>query len=57
MRTRTISDIFPILNKMIRYTGVLYTRPQTDDPDNTFQLTIGDNGKWDATEDKELPAE
>lgn len=57
MRTRTISDIFPILNKTIRYTGVLYTRPQTDEPDNTFQLTIGNNGKWDATVDKELPAE
>ena len=57
MRMRTVSDILPAPNKTIRYTGILYTRPQTDEPDNTFQLTIGDSGKWDATEDKELPIE
>ena len=56
MRTRTVSDIIPIPNKTIRYTGVIYTRAQTDKPDNTFQLTIGNNGKWDTAEDRELPA-
>lgn len=55
MRKRTIPNILPIRNKTIRYTGVLYTPPKTEEPDNTFQLTIEENGKWDATEDKELP--
>lgn len=55
MRTQTVSGIFPIQNKTIRYTGVLYTTPQKDEPDNTFQLTIGNNGNWEETEDKELP--
>lgn len=55
LRRRIVSDILPLQNKTIRYTGILYTPPQTNDPDNTFQLSISDNGKWGPTEDKEIP--
>lgn len=55
MRKRTVTNILPIRNKTIRYTGILYTPPKTDEPDNTFQLTIGDNGKWEETVENELP--
>lgn len=54
LRTRTVSDILPLQNKTIRYTGILYTPPQTNAPDNTFQLSIGNNGNWGSTEDVEL---
>ena len=55
MRKRTVNNILPIRNKTIRYTGILYTPPKTDEPDNTFQLTIGNNGKWEETVENELP--
>lgn len=54
MRTRTVANILPVQNKTIRYTGVLYTPPKTNESDNTFQLIIEDNGKWGETEEKEL---
>ncbi|MCD8268270.1 MAG: hypothetical protein LUD46_07240 [Parabacteroides sp.] len=55
MRTRTVTDITPIANKIIRYTGILYTPPKPDETGNTFSLSINGNGEWDDTEEKELP--
>ena len=55
MRKRTVTGITPIANKIIRYTGILYTPPKPDETENTFNLIIGNNGKWDELEDNELP--
>lgn len=54
MRSQTVNDIIPIANKIIRYTGTLYTPPRPDEFENTFQLNIYNNGEWDETEEKEL---
>lgn len=54
LRTRTVANILPLQNKTIRYTGILYTPPQTNAPDNTFQLSISNNGIWGPTEEVEL---
>ena len=42
----------PEKNKIIRYKGRLYSRSESDD---TFQLSIYNNGKWEETTDIELP--
>lgn len=55
MRKRTVTGITPIANKIIRYTGILYTPPKPDETENTFNLIIGNNGKWDELENNELP--
>lgn len=55
MRKRTVTGITPIANKIIRYTGILYTPPKPDETENTFNLIIGNNGKWDEPEENELP--
>lgn len=39
-------------NKIIRYKGRLYSRSESDD---TFQISIYNNGKWEETTDIELP--
>lgn len=55
LRKRTVADIIPIANKIIRYTGILYTPPKPDETENTFNLIIGNNGEWDEPEENELP--
>ena len=55
MRCRTVTDILPIANKVIRYTGILYTHPKPDESENTFNLIIGDNAEWSEPVEKELP--
>lgn len=55
LRKRTVTDIIPIANKIIRYTGILYTPPKPDETENTFNLIIGNNGEWDEPEENELP--
>lgn len=55
MRRRIVSDILPIANKVIRYTGILYTPPKPDESENTFNLIIDNNGEWSEPVEKELP--
>ena len=52
IRERQIDNIIPEKNKIIRYKGRLYSRSDSDD---TFQLSIYNNGKWEMTTDIELP--
>lgn len=54
MRSQTVKDIHPIANKIIRYTGTLYTPPKPNEFENTFQLNVYNNGEWSETEEKEL---
>ena len=49
---RQIDNIIPEKNKIIRYKGRLYSRSESDD---TFQISIYNNGKWEETTDIELP--
>lgn len=57
VRTRTVNDIQPIPNKIIRYSGILYTPPKPDESENTFNLVIGNNGEWSEPVENELPDE
>lgn len=50
LRSREVT-VTPIKNKIIRYTGKLYSHAPSDD---TFELSIHANGKWDEPEEKEL---
>lgn len=52
IRERQINNIIPEKNKIIRYKGRLYSRSESDD---TFQISIYNNGKWEVTPDVELP--
>lgn len=52
LRERTVSDILPQLNRIIRYSGILYGPSDSDD---TFRLTISGNGDWESSENKDLP--
>ena len=52
IRERQINNITPEKNKIIRYKGRLYSRSESD---NTFQISIFNNGKWEETTDIELP--
>ncbi len=52
IRKRTINSIRPEINKIIRYKGRLYSRSESDD---TFQLSIFNNGVWETTTEEELP--
>lgn len=51
-RERVLTGIRPEANRILRYTGRLYT---FSDIDNTFNLSIYNNGKWDQTQEVELP--
>lgn len=52
IRERQIDNIIPEKNKIIRYKGRIYSRSESDD---TFQISIYNNGKWEVTSDVELP--
>ena len=52
IRTRMIDNILPQKNKIIRYKGRLYSRSESD---NTFQISIYNNGKWEETTEVVLP--
>lgn len=51
IRAWTISDVAPISNKIIRYTGELYTPAQSG---GTFSISIIDGSKWGSVDEKEL---
>lgn len=50
-REREVNDILPLINHIIRYTGILYTPKESDE---TFTLDILNDGKWDSPIDKDL---
>ncbi|MDD2953169.1 MAG: hypothetical protein PHC95_08410 [Parabacteroides sp.] len=50
-REREVNDIQPLKNRIIRYTGILYTPKESDD---TFTIDIINDGKWDSPIDKDL---
>lgn len=52
LRQREITDVIPLANQTIRYTGLLYTAPKDGD---SFELTIENEGSWDTTTDHPLP--
>lgn len=52
IRERQIDNIIPEKNKIIRYKGRLYSRSESDD---TFQISIYNNGEWEEITDVELP--
>ncbi len=52
IRKRTVNNIQPEINKIIQYNGRLYSRSETD---NTFQLSIFENGAWTDTTTVDLP--
>lgn len=51
MLKRDVIDIKPIRNRVIRYTGKLYTPPGSDD---TFTIHISNDGKWEDPIENEL---
>ena len=51
IRQREIREIRPEQNKIIRYKGRLYSRSESDD---TFQISIFDNGAWSEIIEEEL---
>lgn len=52
LRERAIADITPIANRIIRYTGLLYTIPSPSD--DKFILHIEENGKWEEAVENDL---
>lgn len=52
IRERQINNIIPEKNKIIRYKGRLYSRSESDD---TFLISIYDNGEWQEQKEEELP--
>lgn len=48
IRERKVGNIVPERNKIIRYKGRLYSRSESDD---TFQISIYENGKWEEQEE------
>lgn len=52
LRERSVPGITPQMNKVIRYSGRLYSKTNSDD---TFQLSVSGNGEWGGTEEEELP--
>lgn len=52
IRTRLIDNILPQANKIIRYKGRLYSKSESD---NTFQISIYNNGEWEEPIEVELP--
>lgn len=51
IRERTVQDIEPIINKIIRYSGRLYNPSHSEDE---FTITIDENGAWNETIEDEL---
>lgn len=51
-RQRTLTGVTPLPNRIIRYSGRLYTPSTSDD---TFRLDVYEGGKWEATDEVELP--
>lgn len=54
LRSWTIGDISPISDKIIRYTGTLYTPPGPNEAENTFSISIGSGSDWSEEEEIEL---
>ena len=52
IRERQIDNILPEQNKIIRYKGRLYSHSESDD---TFQISIFNNGEWGEEKEEELP--
>jgi len=52
LRSRDVNNIKPIANRIIRYTGRLYTYSPSDD---NFHIDIFENGEWGGTD--EIPLE
>lgn len=52
MRERKITGITPLPNRIIRYSGRLYTPSASDD---TFRLDVYEGGKWESVEEVVLP--
>ncbi|MDR2968516.1 MAG: hypothetical protein LBV32_02795 [Tannerellaceae bacterium] len=52
LRERTVENIQPIVNKIIRYKTMLYNPSQSD---NDFTIVIDEGGEWDETIENELP--
>lgn len=51
-RERTLTGIVPLPNRIIRYSGRLYAPSTSND---TFRLEVYEGGKWEATDEVELP--
>lgn len=51
-RRRQLTDVVPLPNRIIRYSGRLYTPAESDD---TFRLEVYEGGKWESTDEVELP--
>lgn len=51
-RQRKLTGIAPLPNRVIRYSGRLYTPAESDD---TFRLDVYEGGKWEAIDEVELP--
>ncbi len=47
-----VSAVRPLVNRVVRYSGSLFTPP---DSDNTFPIEIDDEGKWGEPDEHELP--
>ena len=52
IRSRTISDVKPLPNQTIRYSGRLYNSAASDD---TFILSLHNGGSWGETVEETLP--
>lgn len=52
IRERSVTGIVPERNKIIGYKGHFYSIPESDD---TFQVSINNNGRWDEPVETELP--
>ncbi len=52
MRERKITGVTPLSNRIIRYSGRLYTPSASDD---TFRLDVYEGGKWESVEEVVLP--
>ena len=52
IRERVVKNIQPQMNKIIRYSGRLYSKSESDD---TFMLSIFNNGAWSDTTTVNLP--
>lgn len=52
VRERKITGVTPLANRIIRYSGRLYTPSASDD---TFRLDVYEGGKWESVEEVVLP--
>lgn len=51
LRERTVENIQPVVNKILRYTGRLYNSSHSDDE---FTIILDENGEWSETIENEL---